>query len=129
MKQHITAEQFRELSKENQQKLRDWANEHTIKELPYLIYGSKNHTIDENIYQVNHNIKNASLNEMNNDYAVCFTIGQCIEFLDEHGRDIKIDESGDWLISIKDLGEFREIELINALWLAVKEVLENGHKS
>ena len=96
MKQHITPEQLNELSKEEKKKLRKWL-------------------MDKQIMIVQPH------------YLIPLSIGQMIEFLDENGFEITRHktESADhvWSVTRGD-SNFLFKELCDALWEAVKEILE-----
>ena len=118
MKQHITLEQLNELSKKGKEKYYEWSFKLTRKE----IESSFSFTIEDLI-------KNGRIRLMN--------IGQMIEFLDEEEfhEFVGIEKSHiNWTVWMKD-NTYQEIkiiskhgktqkELCDALWKAVKEVLE-----
>lgn len=94
MKQHITIEQFMELTDLGKGRLWDFA---TPKQ--YLVTGKDHQTI----YQL-------------------LSIGQMIEFLDEHGEtDYLLEEYAIY-------GHYGESELCDQLWHSVKEILNKENK-
>lgn len=111
MKQHITIEQLNELSEKGKERLREWWNKtQTTKD------GEKWENGISNI--------------------VCLSIGQMLEFLDESGHtfySINTQENNGkrefFMISykkssIKQALNGHRTELCDALWEAVKEILE-----
>lgn len=101
MKQHITYEQMCELSPQARVKLTKWFwNKIVSGPLPELV------TRDEEDV----------------------TIGQMIEFLDEHWGAWQISSWQEWSITRHENGETQyhntEPELCDALWEAVKDILE-----
>lgn len=138
MKLHITPEQFRELSEKGQQLLREYARKKSIKSKePYLVYGISATT--EDVYTVKTEGPK-STSDMHSGYAVCFNIGQMIEFLDENPLSITLPVIQKDITSMigkyvwtfqagKDVNSepsFTEEELCDALWSAVKETLKHG---
>ncbi len=112
MKQHITARQFHELSHNNQDKIKSWV---------------------AGLYQQEAEEQNpmcfVSISPLvQSDWLL--NIGQMIEFLDEHSKDfgLRLHKHNGKLLTdidpmIKDEIE-DEPELCDALWEAVKEILE-----
>ncbi len=95
MKQHITASQLDELSKKGIKNLKKYL-------LPKNIPG---------FWDVN--------------FVPTLSIGQMIEFLDE--ENVAIDITTGWTIiasELQDLHTYKNEELCDALWEAVKEILE-----
>ena len=118
MKQHITVEQARELNKEQFNKLYDWAENKYPEFFPHGVI--------------------MMLESSEKSLSRCIDIGRMIEFLDEKDFFHKINryqnigkvglEIGDnkfvenWNVDGKK--SFQKKELCDALWEAVKEVLE-----
>lgn len=130
MKQHITVEQFRELPSASQKVLRDWAKNHTSEKMPYLVYGEPR--IDEDELFLVGDTKRKTSSDMQAGYAVLFTIGQMIEFLDKHTnmRAIWNNHSYGWVYQTEEQATSNAAhvpdsykELCDALWQAIKEVL------
>lgn len=97
MKQHITVEQLKELPLKSKQKLQTW-------------------------WDINYKEETIILYEMQDGFDPILSIGQMIEFLDEH------NEYEDWWEDLfypsgKDVLPKYDGELCDALWEAVKEVL------
>lgn len=113
MKQHITVEQLNELSDKLQKKLRVWfTDNYSDKDIPSseCIDTSGEHRSDWP-------------SSCKYGYEPLLSIGQLIEFLDEH------NEYEHWWEEIlypegKDIFLKYEGELCDALWEAVKKILE-----
>ena len=102
MKQHITFSQFNELSYTNQKKLKDWVYSKMQKEAEENNPGSFVSIMPPRV----------------EDY--CLSIGQMIEFLDEHTDLVNHEEYGPF----KEITWFLDEELCDDLWEACKEVLK-----
>lgn len=119
MKQWITIEQLRELSEEEQKILRYWLIEHHAS--PFFVDAFE-----------------SCLTPIPQNTEYLPNIGQMIEFLDEHEPSLKIkgrrmtksflvdvpDNTMVWDIEGNQSTIDDEINLCDALWEAVKEVLE-----
>ena len=94
MKQYITLEQLNELSEKGKERLREWAN---------------NKSYDDNLILTD-----------DGRYFQQLSIGQIIEFLDENKRILVVIGKK----KIKGITwKFEEEELCDALWKAVKNIL------
>jgi hypothetical protein len=107
MKQHITEDQLNELSDEGKIKLNEWYNK---KPHEYLIVGICADGTTNKTYQ----------------QPPLLTIGQMIEFLDGNFINFWRGKRDDWLIIIDDDKHIVKKELVDALWDAVKEVLNEN---
>lgn len=95
MKQHITKEQLDELNDKEKEKLRNWWFEH----------------IQRTIRQ---------------DFPTLLSIGQMIEFLDDNKMWLTIERLNDgWGLFEDPRGRYDHVELCDALFEVVKEVLED----
>ncbi len=130
MKLHITPEQFRELPEEGQEFLREYAREKSVEHKEaYMVYG-ESLGIDEQVYVVQVNGPKKS-SDMLPGYAVCFNIGQMIEFLCEKWDNPKIFWDWPWQVCMSPENEkkhkdFSAEELCDALWEAIKKAIKNG---
>lgn len=141
MKQHITIEQLSELSEKGKERLRNWWEEIAIRgdlcfhksggvctilnnQSPYFLvaYDPQKTRLDVQAMRI------AQI-----DFDPLLSIGQMIEFLDEHlktdwsihhGKDLLFfassDRDGFWGITPKN----KKGELADGLWEIIKEVLE-----
>ena len=122
MKQHITPEQLQELTDEQRERLRGWW--------------------EPELYQLNRYGVKFYLESLDEGYLreirgclPLLSVGQCIELLEEKDPgswSICCSKSGGWYITSSNLyapkyyiadGGKDFVELIDALWQAVKEVL------
>lgn len=119
MKQHITVKQLEELSKREKEKLRKWWVDHIQEGDLYIDLDDV--TMPEMIRCCEHELEYES--EM-----PLLSIGQMIEFLDERNdfdEIIKDKDRWEFHTTMKPTGKcFLDKELCDALWEAVKEVLE-----
>lgn len=113
MKQNITIEQLEELSDKGKERLEVWIEN----KLPPSIPGS------------------ASIGPLSSPHQTCYfmTIGQMIEFLDEHDHMI-INIRRGWDAKHKKAiwvykGNIRNAELCDALWEPVKKILNGVEKN
>lgn len=148
MKQHITIEQLNELSEKGRERLREWWKPqeadyvyHVAHEdcwASEMLLGTEPYPYsDEHCLQF-HVLGN---NKEQEEYLPLLSIGQMIEFLDENGHDFNIDfigrdvrlsnKKGGWGVFSDNDGESIYVdshrtkeELCDALWEAVKEILE-----
>ena len=140
MKQHITVEQLNELSEKGKEKLRKWWKPQDTD----LVWNWKNKGEPE----INHacNYQEAWDSSAGSDgYGNCFpllSIGQMIEFLDDKRLHVPYNNDnlveffgvskyglGHWYVGVDGSDELAStdhirLELCDALWEAVKEVLE-----
>jgi hypothetical protein len=117
MKQHITVEELNKLSEKASGKLRDWY-------FPRKTYGDLILYPDPITSTYKGEVLVFGEHPMQGDSLPLFSIGQMVEFLDEPRKD-KFDKliithgiSGWWVEG------YNKDELADALWEAVKEVLE-----
>lgn len=108
MIQRITAAHLQQLSKEQEDKLRQqWIPE----EGEYILFSGQ----EEMIYYMGGFQKEKAL--------PLLTIGQMLAYLQQYDSSIRIDKiSNEWLIKTSSL-EVKARELCDALWQAVKSVL------
>ncbi len=106
MKQQATLEQLNELSEKGKEKLQKWWDK-----TEYTSYCE--HCKNEGLYY--EDPKNEPL----------LSIGEMIEFLDENKYWLTIERLNEgWGLFEDPTGRYDKSELCDALWLAVKEVLE-----
>jgi len=112
MKQHITLEQLNELREKQKEKLIKW-----YKIQPEQLWTLKENLPNSSYYWSGFRI----LEEMkhNEDMLPVFSIGQMIEFLEPHLKMTIEHEVDMWFVD----DYYNERELCDALWEAVKEVL------
>lgn len=136
MKQRITVEQLKQLTLEQQKKLRDWWKPH---KWDVYINFEEGHTALFTFANCLLNIENGKLISItglslskSSTYPL-FSIGQCIEFLREYDLDIhdNWNEIGKWSIILNKsinnywIEEISSEELIDALWETMLKVLEH----
>lgn len=131
MKQQITTQQYKRLSTQAKSKLLDW-----LYKKGYGFPSEEEIEVVDTKTQAKHKVRTTN-------FCVQLTIGQLIEFLDDHdyGKGAiywKLVKWQDKMMSINPAWEvssptqplrFRRKELCDALWEAVKEVLESNGKS
>jgi hypothetical protein len=136
MKQHITPEQLQELSEEQKERLRSWWRPE--KGDRYVTYTFKHTKIIKELGGENGGIYDI-YGKRTPDGVPCLpllSVGQCIELLEEKDPGswrICCSKSGGWYITSSNLyapkyhiitdGGKDFVELVDALWQAVKEVL------
>lgn len=153
MKQHITPEQLDELTDAQKEKLHFWWIGHQNVGDIYSIYDPKNeetispHGLGINTCIIDVDVENCPMIRIKNDGVIdlsypqhenwsCLprlSIGQMIEFLDEHNMISRIDRDDPWEVQtpLYKNGELyawngiNKTELCDALWEAVKEVLND----
>lgn len=128
MKQHIIIEQLHELSEKGRERLRKWWNWEK-RDLFYCFIQKKTWAIGEFNWEKTKDIDHPCEKDL-----PLLSIGQMIEFLGEKKKDIHIERTDSvdvWTISTcydydKEwkFGEDKK-ELCDALFTAVKEILEN----
>ncbi len=112
MKLHITPEQFRELPEEGQEFLREYARKKSHeKDEAYLVFGESK-TPDGQVYIVQVQAPK-NVNDMHMGYAVCFNIGQMIEFLREN-------EKSEYFCIDND----KPLEPADTLWEEIKDTVK-----
>ncbi len=135
MKQHITPEQLNELSEKGKKELREWAWPHKSENSETSF--TSRYDLDEFVMYDGEPHRN-----------ILLSIGQMIEFLDEHlvteygGTDLNLEiyqpqifGDNDWFVRTKTMvdrktgqnneyeKEYIESELCDALWEATKSIL------
>lgn len=105
MKQHISKEQIKELSDKGKERLREWVIKSNLSrdDSKFIYYKFSNDTYG---------------------YLPLLSIGQMIEFLGEDIHFIRREETG-WRLDTKYCEYEDYEELCDALWEAVKQVLES----
>ena len=123
MKQHITVEQLNELSEKGKEKLRKWWKP---------IVGDW--FDDDGYMRIIPDDETKGAFVLNSFHTPLLSIGQMIEFLDEHlktdwsicsGKNLLFFGRSDRNEIYGKIPQNRKGELCDALWKAVKEVLEN----
>jgi hypothetical protein len=109
MKQHITEDQLNQLSDKNKKKLIEWIYDHDYED--NLIW-----------YEQTCGEDNCCSESRINPLS----IGQMIEFMDGNFINFWRGKRDDWLIIIDDDKHIVKKELVDALWDAVKEVLNEN---
>lgn len=118
MKQRITVEQLKELTPEQQDKLREFWQPRSLD-----VFASKCTDGTYQPYAISHWQLNDSL-ENKELRLPLFSIGQMIELLHSKYCDIQFETAGkSWFMQITGIVEAQETELADALWFAVKAVL------
>ena len=117
MKQHITVKQLKELSKKGKEKLMDRFVDADIR-LLHSIFPKEKTQSDRKF-----------LKSTIEEERLLLSIGEMIEFLEEKFNGIiKTSDEKQFIVSIKTsphpIKQFYSFELCDALWEAVKEVLE-----
>ena len=122
MKQHITPKQLNELSEKGKERLRKWWKP-KYADFFYCFYQKKRF-----LYGVFDLVSASSMEKINDDDFPLLSIGQMIEFLDWPlviNSYVKItDRSEGWVVKKIKYTINEDKELCDALWKAVKEVLE-----
>lgn len=125
MKQHITIEQLNELSEKGKENLRAWWKpQQGDKCVKWLGSGS----IEEEVIIGGSDQNYEEVSELNNGLTPLLSIGQMIEFLEET-TDKTYGERWWYKIFFGGYGgevglKEEDVELCDALWEVVKEVLE-----
>lgn len=139
MKQHITLEQLNELSDKGKKKLHKYFYDNVVGLLPVKVIDFDNleglitivddHKDADLVYLYfeypNYFTKVGSIRYQNSCVLPLLSIGQMIEFLDGKFINFWRGARKDWLIVIDDDKHIVKKELCDALWQAVKKVLEN----
>jgi len=127
MKQYISPEQLRTLTEKQKERLREWWESRISEENKYACHSKRNKPIEN--YAMYHGLRSYP------DKLPLLSVGQCIELLGERDPGawtINSSKSGGWYITSSNLyapkyyisdGGKDFVELIDALWKAVKEVL------
>lgn len=117
MKQHIDSDQFKELSAKGKDNLRNHYEDIGLRPGDYFL------NIKEDCIYI---VDEYDINFSNGDLPL-LSIGQIIEFLGTDMDSIE-NEGTDWIVNKYSKGAIYEwtkrIELVDALWQAMKEVLE-----
>lgn len=141
MKQHITPKELNELSDRGKEKLREWYEPYITSFVPgnpyYPCYRLTGHEYDNNGYcKVCFNPSPEKKNKSKGNLPL-LSIGQMIEFLDEQGgfllnitrqvssKNEKLKKPRWGVFNLFTNDKYFKLELVNALWQAVKKVLEN----
>lgn len=122
MKQKITTDQLNELSEKGKERLREWWGRDKQKYGDLFIYNGNGEGLIGGVDEEGDPYRGL----LDLDAMPLISIGQMIEFLDEHGKFINIWRGlrEDWLIVINDDTHIAKPELSDALWEATKECLE-----
>ncbi len=139
MKQYIAIEQLRELTPEQQIKLREWWQPQKYERVAYTYRYNNNWETSEILIKglYNHNpTKVEEESDLDGEYVFMkdnclplLNIGQCIEYLRKYDLDINDTSLKDkeWCVDLNrgdsNLYLFRSNELIDALWEAIKTYL------
>lgn len=133
MKQHITSQDLEQLSDKGKEKLREWWKP---KEGDWICFttGTKHikHTVEINSCDSEWGYVIEPGDKPQKNQLPLLSIGQMIEFLDEHNTDRAFDalcfDRGEYewhVYHLEKPNNHRSVELCNALWSACVEVLNN----